>query len=319
MLYLRWENDLKEAENTMNRRNSEFAGRHPVVITVYILLCVIWTMVTRHPVALLLSFLSSAFYLVVIKGIRSWGKVICSGSVMLFLAAVILPLFSHRGVTPIFYVNGMAVTWESVFYGMMMTLMLLAVLQWCMVAGCLLDSEKILYLTGKIIPTIGLLLMMIFRALPHMQTRYRQIHEAQAGLGRNGDEVSLWQRTQNIVRELSVLISWSLEDSVEVSMSMESRGYGSGKRTWFHLFQMQKEDLIWCIYLVLMSAGIYICQFQGRLQAYYFPEIFSSCISGNVWMILLAGTCGMITPCMYDLYYRFRDIRRSVLEMGQRK
>lgn len=302
----------------MNRSDSEFAGRHPVVIILYILLCVIWTMITRHPAALILSFVTSGFYFVVLKGFRSWGRTLCSGSVMLLFAAVILPLFSHRGVTPLFYVNGMAVTWESVFYGVMMTIMLLAVLQWCLIAGCLLDSEKILYLTGKTIPTIGLLLMMIFRALPQMRTRYRQIHEAQTGLGRNGDEVSWWKRIQNLVRELSVLISWSLEDSVEISVSMESRGYGSGKRTWFHLFRIQKEDILWCIYFAVMFAGIYICQFQGRLLAYYFPEISSAHISGKIWTAFVPGICGMIAPGIYDLYYRVW-LRSLVPKMGQSK
>lgn len=299
----------------MNRSDSEFAGRHPVVIMLYILLCVIWTMITRHPAALLLSAFTSSVYLALLKGFRTWGRLLLSGAVMMFFAAVILPLFSHRGVTPLFYVNGMAVTWESVYYGLVITVMLFAVLQWCMAAGCLLDSEKILYLTGKILPSIGLLLMMIFRALPNMRDRYLQIHEAQTGLGRNGDEAVWWKRIQNFIRELSVLISWSLEDSVETAMSMESRGYGVGKRTWFHLFRFGKEDIVWCVYLVVMFAGMYICQFQGKLQAYFFPEISSSYISGDVWTAFVLGACGMLAPGIYDLYYRCR-LGRRVRKMG---
>ena len=149
----------------MERTASEFSRRHPVVILCYILLSVIWTMTTRHPMALFVSFLASGIYCVILRGVRQWARILFAGSGILLFAAGILPLFSHRGVTPLFYVNGLAVTWESVFYGIIMTVMLLAVLQWCMVAGCLMDSEKLLYLTGRTIPTLGLMLMMKLRAL----------------------------------------------------------------------------------------------------------------------------------------------------------
>ena len=291
----------------MKRNTSEFSGRHPAVILFYILLCVIWTMITRHPVALVVSFLASAVYCVILRGMRQWMHLLAAGGGILLFAAVLLPLFSHRGVTPLFYVNGLAVTWESVFYGIIMTVMLLAVLQWCMVAGCLMDSEKLLYLTGRTIPTLGLMLMMIFRALPDMRDHYRQIHEAQIGLGKSGKTAAYWSRLQSFLRELSILISWSLEDSIEVSVSMESRGYQTGKRTWFHLFRFHKEDTIWCLYMIVLFAGLYVCQLRGGLQAYYFPELFWRSIMPETGAVLAAGCLGMISPGLYDLYYRWNQ------------
>lgn len=286
------------------QNNSEFAGRHPVVIMLYVLACVIWTMITRHPVALLVSFLISAAYCVILHGMKRWVGLLAAGGVMLFFAVIILPFFSHRGVTPLFYVNGLAVTWETVFYGMIMTMMLLAVLQWCMVAGCLMDSEKLLYLTGKTIPTIGLMLMMIFRTLPDMRDRYRQIHEAQIGLGKAGKAASRPGRVQSFLRELSILISWSLEDSIEVSVSMESRGYRTGKRTWFHLFHIRKEDIVWCIFMLLTFTGMYVSQGRGGLQAFYFPELVFRPVTGWNSTALAAGALGMAAPAVYDLYGR---------------
>lgn len=190
-------------------RESEFAKRHPVVILVYVLACMIWTMVVRHPAAIVVSFVGASVCYVALAGIIRWLQLWIPAGMMLVFAAVILPLFSHRGVTPLFYMNGMAVTWESVYYGIMMTLMLFALLQWCGVAAKLLDSEKVLYLTGRAIPTIGLMLMMIFRSIPDMRDRYRQIHEAQIGLGCAGGEASKMQRMRSFLRELSMLISWS--------------------------------------------------------------------------------------------------------------
>lgn len=291
----------------MENNVSEFSGRHPAVILVYLLLCASWTMTTRHPVALAVSFTVSAVYCVILKGAGRWSHLLAAGSGILFFTTVILPLFSHRGVTPLFYVNGLAVTWESVFYGIIMTVMLLAVLQWCMVAGCLMDSEKLLYLTGRTIPTLGLMLMMIFRALPDMRDRYRQIHEAQIGLGKSGRTVTYWSRLQSFLRELSILVSWSLEDSIEVSVSMESRGYQTGKRTWFHLFRFHKEDTIWCLYMIVLFAGLYVCQLRGGLQAYYFPELSWCSITQETGAALVTGSLGMISPGLYDLYYQWNQ------------
>ena len=161
------------------KKESEFAKRHPAVILVYLLACMIWTMIVRHPAAIMVSFVCASLCYVMLAGIRQWLRLWIPAGMMLVFAAVILPLFSHRGVTPLFYMNGMAVTWESVYYGIMMTIMLFALLQWCGVAAKLLDSEKVLYLTGRAIPTIGLMLMMIFRSIPDMRDRYRQIHEAE--------------------------------------------------------------------------------------------------------------------------------------------
>ena len=41
-------------------RESEFAKRHPVVILVYVLACMIWTMVVRHPAAIVVSFVGAS-------------------------------------------------------------------------------------------------------------------------------------------------------------------------------------------------------------------------------------------------------------------
>ena len=37
--------------------------------------------------------------------------------IMLF-SVIILPIFNHNGVTPLFYVNDMAVTLENIIYGL---------------------------------------------------------------------------------------------------------------------------------------------------------------------------------------------------------
>ncbi len=285
----------------MGRYGMGFARRHPSVLFLYSAGVMIWTMMTRHPVTILLSFVISTVYSRLLLGRGGWKRTLSLAAVLLVFNVFVLPFFSHNGVTPLFYVNGMAVTWESVVYGVTMSAMLLAVFQWCQVASVLLDSEKILFLTGKTVPVIGLLLMMVFQALPRMRDQYRQIHEGQKGLGRDASGLSFWQRGQHLLRELSVLISWALEDSVEISMSMESRGYGTGHRTWFHLFSFQWQDLIWCILLSLGYGGIFFIQFTGGYRAYCFPEIYWEQLDLWAWCALGAGTAMLMAPVFFQL------------------
>ena len=223
-------------------RNSTFAARHPVTVFIYWLSGVLFTMMTMRVEVLLGSFFPAALYCLYLEGAKMFKWL--AGwflSVGIFLM-VILPLFNHRGATPLFYIQGQAVTKESVLMGAVVTLMLVSVLLWMRLGLYLLDSEKLLYLSGRIVPALGLMLSQIFRMIPLMKKRYIQVHEGLMGLGMVPKEASFWKRARHFARELSVLIAWSLEGTVETSISMESRGYGAGKRTSFHRFRFRLED-----------------------------------------------------------------------------
>ncbi|MFR0847780.1 MAG: energy-coupling factor transporter transmembrane component T [Eubacterium sp.] len=191
-------------------RNSTFAARHPVTVFIYWLSGVLFTMMTMRVEVLLGSFFPAALYCLYLEGAKMFKWL--AGwflSVGIFLM-VILPLFNHRGATPLFYIQGQAVTKESVLMGAVVTLMLVSVLLWMRLGLYLLDSEKLLYLSGRIVPALGLMLSQIFRMIPLMKKRYIQVHEGLMGLGMVPKEASFWKRARHFARELSVLIAWSL-------------------------------------------------------------------------------------------------------------
>ena len=147
-------------------RNSTFAARHPVTVFIYWLSGVLFTMMTMRVEVLLGSFFPAALYCLYLEGAKMFKWL--AGwflSVGIFLM-VILPLFNHRGATPLFYIQGQAVTKESVLMGAVVTLMLVSVLLWMRLGLYLLDSEKLLYLSGRIVPALGLMLSQIFRMIP---------------------------------------------------------------------------------------------------------------------------------------------------------
>lgn len=261
---------------------------HPFVLFLYLLGGLIVTMLTLNPALLAVSFAVAAVIGGYFLGRRVWKSVFRLFLPVAVFAAGVLPLFSHNGATPLFYVNSQAFTLENVWYGMVMSLMLVTAFLWFQVGSCLLDAERLFFLFGRTLPSLGLLVSMVFRMLPLLRRRFREIHEAQEGLGFHDKETTVVKRCQRLLRELSTLVTWSLENSIETSLSMESRGYGTGRRTFFHRFRMHGEDAVWCLLFLVLFGVTIAAVWKGAFRTLYFPLFQMEPLGGT-------GTLGMIT------------------------
>lgn len=76
------------------------------------------------------------------------------------------PLFIHNGETVLFFMNDNPITLEAIIYGGVSSLMIVGVLLWCRCYGAILTTDKFLYLFGRLIPKLGLILSMAFRFIP---------------------------------------------------------------------------------------------------------------------------------------------------------
>ena len=250
-------------------RCSEF---HPVVNFCYILGMLLITMSNMNPVIIAVSFISSFLYMIYIDGAAHIKRIAFISIPILLFSVIIMPLFYHNGVTPLFYVNDMQVTLEAVVYGISMTFLLLAVMQLFFIWNKWISSEKFLYLFGKISPSISLVLSMVFRMVPLMIKRWHDIHDAQKGMGCTVVN-SIIGRMRQFVKEISILISWCLENSIDTSISMESRGYGIGKRTSFHRFRWHIYDIIVIVTIIPIIILIFVSILNGGFGVDFFPEI----------------------------------------------
>lgn len=285
----------------MEQRNSEFAREHPIVLMVYLLGGMLVTMLTMHPVLIGLSFLTATVYSCLLWGRAMWMRLFWLMIPVLVFTVIVLPLFSHNGVTPLFYLNDMAVTLETVIYGFVMSGMLLGAFQWFQVANRLLDSEKLLYLFGRVFPSVGLLLSMVFRMIPLMGERFRQIQDGQKGMGRYGGNLSWIGRAKLLLKELSILVSWCLESSVETSISMESRGYGTGQRTSFDLFHFGSGNGVWCAVFAVLYGVTFWTIGIGCYRASYFPAVQWTAMKGKAWIGIITFLLAGMAPVVYEL------------------
>lgn len=175
---------------------------------------------------------------------------------LVLLVTVTNPLFSHNGVTPLFFLNGRAVTLEAILYGAGLGVTLWAVLLWCRCWSRIMTSEKLLYLFGRVIPKLSLVLSMALRYVPLLRRQAKKLERAQQALGLYASE-RYFDRLRSKLAVYSGLVGWSLENAVEVSRSMKARGYGLKGRTAYANYHFTRRDAA-LLALSLCAAGLYL-------------------------------------------------------------
>ena len=208
-----------------------------------------------------------------LNGLRHFRFVLLICLPILLFTSVINPLFNHKGVTVLFYLNGNPVTLEAIWYGLAAAVMLVSVVAWFSCFNKVVTSDKFIYLFGRILPVLSLVLSMCLRYVPLLKNRFREISEGQKCMGRNYGIRQPVKKLRQLARELSILIAWTLETSIETADSMEARGYGLRGRTSFHLFKFTRRDAgaAACIFL-LMTVVAVGCVY-GINSIYYYPAV----------------------------------------------
>ena len=188
------------------------------------------------------------------------------------MVAVTNPLFSHNGVTPLFFLNGNPVTLEAFIYGAAIAVTVIGVMLWCKCYGAIMTSDKFLYLFGKAIPKLSLILSMALRFIPLFKRQMKRVSRAQKAMGLYSSK-SYTDRIKSALRVFTAMISWSLENSIETADSMKARGYGIKGRSSFSLFRFHVNDgallAVCAVLLCVTLAGAAL----SRLDFYYYPRI----------------------------------------------
>ena len=204
-----------------------FSKYHPFVNLIYFALVIGFSMVVNHPLAQLISLICAVVYVVTTQGKKSVGFLLKFCLPLVLLTAFINPAFNHEGKTILLYFsNGNPLTLESILYGFSSGGMMITLLLWFSAFNCVMTSDKFIYLFGKVIPALSLVLSMTLRFVPKFKTQMKNVADAQRCIGRDISSGSLFSRTKTAITIVSIMITWSLENAIETADSMKSRGYG---------------------------------------------------------------------------------------------
>ena len=135
--------------------------------------------------------------------------------------------------------------------------MLCAVIEWFSCYTAVMTSDKFVYLFGRIIPALSLVLSMTLRFVPKFKAQIHTVSEAQRCVGRDVSDGSVLQRLRHGITILSIMVTWCLENAIETADSMKSRGYGLPGRSAFSIYRFDSRDqsaLSWLLY-----CGFFLC------------------------------------------------------------
>lgn len=256
------------------RGRDSFSSYHPIINFLYFVLVLIFTMFFMHPVSLVISLLSAVAYSVCLNGTKALRFSLTAVLPMMLIAALVNPIFNHEGATILTYLpSGNPLTLESMVYGVASAFMLAGVILWFSCYSTVMTSDKFVYLFGRVIPALSLVLSMTLRFVPKFKAQLQVVSEAQACVGRDTANGSLLQRAKNGVTILSILVTWSLENAIETADSMKSRGYGLPGRTAFSIYRFDSRDKLALLWLLLCGGYIVLGWALGGLRWWYYPMI----------------------------------------------
>lgn len=282
-----------------------FSSFHPATLAVYFLAVLMVAMFIWNPILQMIALICGAvFCLLIAKG---RGKLSGGLFYVLLFALITLtnPLFSHNGVTPLFFVNGNAVTLEAVCYGGAIGAMVVAVMLWCAALARVMTSDKYLCLIGRFSPKIALLLSMAMGLIPRLKRQAGRISAAGRTLGLYAGE-SRADALKSRLSVLSVLIGWSAEDGIARGNSMRARGYGRGRRTSYSLFRFKLSDALLLIGSLALLGVILYAAGAGCLAFSYYPELRPPATDGLALAAYLCYGALCALPIIIELEGRFR-------------
>lgn len=253
-----------------------FSRCHPVLNFFYFAVVLGFTMFVQHPVFLAISFLGATGYSMWLKG---WRKTLKLNFLLtlpgLMIVALLNPLFNYYGVTPLLYLekSGNWVTLEALVYGLVLGCVIFIIIEWFSCYNEIMTSDKFIFLFGRIIPALSLILSMALRFVPHFGAQLKTIRNGQKCAGRDISNTGLIKKIKYGLNMLSILVTWALENAIETADSMKSRGYGLSGRTAFSIYHFDKRDGKMGAALLTMAAIFSWGCAKGAAFAQYDPRI----------------------------------------------
>ena len=183
--------------------NDAFNKIHPFTGLLYFAVVIGFSMFFMNPVCITLSLCCALLSAVIINGKRALGLTVKFIIPMILLVMIINPVFNHRGATIITYLPWQnPLTLEAIVYGVASAVMLSSVVFWFSSFNTVMTGDKLVYLFGRIAPSLGLVLSMAFRFVPRFTEQFREVRTAQKLLGK--EKNGFVEKTKTAVRVISV-------------------------------------------------------------------------------------------------------------------
>ena len=272
-----------------------FSTYHPAVPALFSVLTLALTMFSMHPVLIALSFAGGFAYGCAARGPRRTLAALRWQLPLIAIVAVLNPLFSASGSTELFRLGQRAVYLESLAYGACMGGMFMAAVLWFEAAASMLGYDKVMALFGNAAPILALMISMCMRLIPQFVRRGRSIFAVQDAVdvpGRSSGDV-----VRERLRASSVLMGWSMEDSLERADAMRARGWGVGRRTTYTRYRFRRADAAAIAAIAAAGALVVAVAVHATGQFAFYPRLSTPVL----WWGYAAYAAWMFAPCVLQV------------------
>ena len=252
-------------------KNDAFSGFHPVVNFIFFVAALGLTMFIQQPVYLLISMISGCAYLLYLQGKKGFFRQVGYLVPILVMMAVMNPMFNHEGITVLWYLpNDNPITLEAICFGLASAVMMGASIVWFNCCNTVFTSDKIIYLFGRVIPALSLMISMTLRFVPRFKNFLQSVMRTQQAMHKPENTK---EKLQQALAAFSATVSWAMEQSIVSADSMKSRGYGGLGRTAFSIYIFEKRDGVALMMLFLLCVGAVVPHLVGLMGWTYYPSM----------------------------------------------
>lgn len=288
-----------------------FDSYHPVINLIYFAAAIVCTIWFHHPVFLGISYVCAFVYSVKLNGKRAVIFNLCLIP-LIFLYAVWYSYYNHFGVTNLRQnFIGNQITLESVVYGIVRGTTVAAVIMFFSCVFAVVSSDKVVYLFGRISPRLSLFLSILLRCVPRVKERARKIEISREGIGKGVRQGNILERFLHGLSLISIVITWTLEDFVESTVSMKSRGYSLRGRTAFSIYRFDNRDRSFVVMIFLCLTFVASAILLDQTEIYYNPEIIMNPVTPMSFVFYVAYAVLLLLPMGLQIAGEIRYKRKK--------
>lgn len=273
-------------------QHTAFDTAHPAVPAVFLVLTLGMTMASTQPVLIGISFVGAFAYSACVRGFWASMASLRWQIPLVAVIAVLNPLFSASGSTEVARMGFRVIYLESLCYGFAMGGLFVSSALWFQAAATMLPAEKILALLGNVLPVVSLMISQCMRLIPRFVRQGRLIAAVQGVAEPRGTGAT--EAVRSRLRMTSVLMGWTMEDSLEIADAMRARGWGAAlRRSTYQRYRFTSADAAALVVIVLGASLCIAISVTATAQYSFFPTMsrlvpWWGYVPYAVWMLVPA-------------------------------
>ena len=268
---------------------NNFRKRHPFLICFYLIGIIFMLYFTQHPLLIVVANLVIVALFSMYNSIQKLLNELmyCSAVAILFVIGYLYTV--HNGVTPILFINGLPLTVEAIVRALaisgIITLMIFSsfvVVKW-------MYASEWFYLLSRISSKLALFVVILWRFIPLVKTNYKRLISVQQSLMPKQGKTEKW--LLKIKCGVKVVVDGTFNMFHQAEMT-RTKGYRSGRRTYFHLYYWKALDT----WLLCWLAILLFCFVGCHDSFYYYPNTKNVEITPQI----IVATLFLMTPLVVE-------------------